>query len=56
MPRVLVLVGKTISQKDLSWLHQYFETYYTTYPKGEFTELSRFYSGYGLYLDSPVPG
>ena len=34
---------------------QYFETYYTTYPKGEFTELSRFYSGYGLYLDSPDP-
>ena len=30
-------------------------TYYTTYPKGEFTELSRFYSGYGLYLDSPDP-
>ena len=27
----------------------------TSRPKGEFTELSRFYSGYGLYLDSPDP-
>jgi len=42
-------------QKDYQTASQYFETYYTTYPKGEFTELSRFYSGYGLYLDSPDP-
>ena len=31
------------------------DSYYTTYPKGEFTELARYYSGYGLYLDSPDP-
>ena len=33
----------------------YFQTYYTHYPKGKYTELSRFYSGYGCYLDSPEP-
>ena len=45
----------TVEIKIIRRLSQYFETYYTTYPKGEFTELSRFYSGYGLYLDSPDP-
>ena len=33
----------------------YFKTYYTRYPKGKYTELARFYSGYGYYLDSPDP-
>lgn len=33
----------------------YFKTYYQRYPKGKFAELSRFYSGYGYYLDSPDP-
>lgn len=32
-----------------------FKTYYTRYPKGKYTELARFYSGYGYYLDSPEP-
>ena len=40
-------------QKDYITASQYFNTYYTTYPKGEFVELARYYSGYGLYLDSP---
>lgn len=31
----------------------YFKTYYTRFPKGKYTELARFYSGYGYYLDSP---
>ena len=31
----------------------YFKTYYDRYPKGKYTELARFYSGYGYYLDSP---
>ena len=31
----------------------YFKTYYTHYPKGQYTELARFYAGYGYYLDSP---
>lgn len=33
----------------------YFKTYYQRYPKGKYAELSRFYSGYGYYLDSPDP-
>lgn len=31
----------------------YFKAYYSNYPKGQYTELARFYSGYGYYLDSP---
>ena len=49
-----LLAQSYYGQKDYQTASQYFETYYTTYPKGEFTELSRFY-GYGLYLDSPDP-
>lgn len=33
----------------------YFKNYYSRYPKGKYAELSRFYSGYGYYLDSPDP-
>lgn len=31
----------------------YFKTYYDRYPKGKYTELARYYCGYGYYLDSP---
>lgn len=31
----------------------YFKTYYSRYPKGKYTEIARFYCGYGYYLDSP---
>lgn len=31
----------------------YFKKYYQHYPKGQYTELARFYAGYGYYLDSP---
>ncbi len=50
-----LLAQSYYGQKDYQTASQYFETYYKTYPKGEFTELSRYYSGYGLYLDSPDP-
>ena len=50
-----LLAQSYYGQEDYQTASQYFETYYTTYPKGEFTELSRFYSGYGLYLDSTDP-
>ena len=30
-----------------------FKSYYTRFPKGKYTELARFYCGYGYYLDSP---
>ena len=41
--------------KDYISSGQYFTTYYTNYPKGQYTELARFYAGYGYYLDSPEP-
>lgn len=41
--------------KDYISSGTYFHTYYTRYPKGQYTELARFYSGYGYYLDSPEP-
>jgi len=50
-----LLAQSYYGQKDYQTASQYFETYYSTYPKGEYTELSRFYSGYGLFLDSPDP-
>lgn len=33
----------------------YFKNYYTRYPKGKYTELARYYCGYGYYIDSPEP-
>jgi outer membrane protein assembly factor BamD len=39
--------------KDYISSGAYFHTYYTRYPKGKYTELARFYSGYGYYIDSP---
>ena len=33
----------------------YFKNYYQRYPRGKYAELSRFYCGYGYYLDSPDP-
>ena len=42
-------------QKDYVTASEYFKNYFNTYPKGEFAELARFYSAYGLYLDSPDP-
>ena len=41
--------------KDYISSGAYFHTYYTRYPKGKYTELARFYSGYGYYIDSPEP-
>ena len=39
--------------KDYTTATQYYTRYYNKFPKGEFTELARFNSAYGLYLDSP---
>ncbi|MDR1402312.1 MAG: outer membrane protein assembly factor BamD [Tannerellaceae bacterium] len=50
-----LLAQSYYGQKDYQTASQYFSTYYTTYPKGEYVEMARFYSGYGLYLDSPDP-
>lgn len=50
-----LLAQSYYGMKDYQTASQYFNVYYNTYPKGEYTELARFYSGYGLYLDSPDP-
>ena len=48
-----LLAQSYYGQQDYETAAQYFENYYTTYPKGEYAVLSRYYSGYGLYLSSP---
>lgn len=50
-----LLAQSYYGMKDYQTASQYFNTYYTTYPRGEYVEMARFYSGYGLYLDSPDP-
>jgi outer membrane protein assembly factor BamD len=50
-----LLAQSYYGQKDYQTASQYFNQYYTSYPKGDYVELARFYSGYGLYLDSPDP-
>lgn len=42
-------------EKDYTTASQYFAAYYTTYPRGEYTEIARYNSAYGMYLDSPDP-
>lgn len=48
-----LLAQSYYGQKDYVTASEYFKTYYTTYPKGQYAELSRYYGAYGLYLDSP---
>lgn len=43
------------NQGDFVTASHYFNTYYTTYPRGSYTELARFHSGKALYLDTPEP-
>lgn len=43
------------NRKDYLTASQTFITYYNTYPRGTYAELSRFYSGKSLYLDTPEP-
>jgi outer membrane protein assembly factor BamD len=50
-----LLAQSYYGQKDYQTAALYFNTYYTSYPKGEYAEQARYYSGYGLYLDSPDP-
>jgi len=50
-----LLAQSYYKMKDYSTASDYFKTYYTTYPKGDYAELARYYSAYGLYIDSPDP-
>ena len=43
------------NQKDYLTASHYFNNYYTTYPRGIYTELARYYSGKALFLDTPEP-
>lgn len=50
---LFLLAQSFFYDKDYVTATQYFKSYYTTYPKGEFTELARYNAAYGLYLDIP---
>ncbi len=50
-----LLALSNYENKDYQTSGSFFKTYYTRYPKGKYTELARFYAGYGYYLDSPEP-
>lgn len=50
---LFLLAMSYYENKDYVNAPVYFKTYYNRYPKGKYTELARFYSGYGYYLDSP---
>lgn len=43
------------NQGDYISASHYFNVYYTTYPRGIYTELARFFCGKALYLDTPEP-
>ena len=48
-----LLAQSNYRMKDYQTASEYFKSYYTNYAHGEYAELARFYSAYGLYLDSP---
>ena len=50
-----LLALSNYENKDYQTSGEYFKTYYSRFPKGKYTELARFYTGYGYYLDSPEP-
>src|SRR5215470_8651894 len=48
-----LLAQSYYAQKDYISATEYFKNYYTSFPKGKYTETARFYSAYSLYLESP---
>lgn len=50
---LFLLAQSFFLDKDYTTATQYYIAYYTTYPRGEYAELARFNSAYGMYLDSP---
>ncbi len=48
-----LLALSNYENRDYQTASTYFNNYYSRYPRGKYTELARFYSGYGYYLDSP---
>lgn len=52
---LFLLAQSFFYDKDYTTATQYYITYYTQYPRGEYAEASRFNSAYGMFLDSPDP-
>jgi len=50
-----LLAQSYYGMKDFLTASEYFSSYFKTYPKGKFAELARFYSAYGLFMESPDP-
>lgn len=50
---LFLLAQSYFYDKDYTTATHYYNAYFTTYPKGEYAELARYNSAYGLYLDSP---
>ena len=50
-----LLAQSYYGQKDYGTASTYFQAYASSFPKGEFVELAKYYSAYCLYLDSPDP-
>lgn len=50
-----LLALSNYENKDYITSGSYFKSYYTRYPRGKYAEMSRFYCGYGYYLESPDP-
>ena len=50
---LFLLAQSYFYNKDYTTATQYYKAYCNTYPKGDYTELSRYNAAYGLYLDSP---
>ena len=48
-----LLAQSYYGMKDYTTASEYFKSYYTSYQRGEYAELARFYSAYGLSLESP---
>ncbi len=50
-----LLALSNYENKDYETSGTWFKNYYTRFPKGKYTELARYFCGYGYYLDSPDP-
>ena len=50
-----LLARSAFLQKDYTASGAYFEAYYRNYPRGEYAELSRYYTGIGYSKASPEP-
>ncbi|MDO5016955.1 MAG: outer membrane protein assembly factor BamD [Porphyromonas sp.] len=54
-PALYLLAQSYYKNEDYLAAQGAFKQYYTEFPNGEYTELARFYSGYGLAQDIPDP-